>query len=195
MQINSDSISTSCCEPSGVDIQSERLPRPRPGTPAGKPLARCLGSAAPCRLAQRRLKKGSQAERAGEINKKAEERRLCLFTKRMFGLSHVEELRDIQDLLRPVCQAPQGWRAAPPPLYRTEHPETAEIGGQDTEFFMRQERLDKIFPRSGDVHLQICLWSRMLPAEVGNDANGTDENGPNQQRAERCSTELKETAE
>ncbi len=28
----------------------------------------------------------------------------------MFGLSNVEELRDILVLLCPVCQAPQGWR-------------------------------------------------------------------------------------
>lgn len=36
-----------------VDIQTGRLPQPRPCAPAGKPLAGCLGSAAPCRLSQR----------------------------------------------------------------------------------------------------------------------------------------------
>lgn len=37
----------------------------------------------------------------------------------------------------------------PPPPYRTEHPEMEEIGSQDAEFFMRQERLDKILPHIG----------------------------------------------
>lgn len=39
---------------------------------------------------------------------------------------------------------------APSPLYWTQHPETAEIGSRDAEFFMRQERLDKILLRIGE---------------------------------------------
>lgn len=60
---SSDSVSMSCCEPSGASWvcgayhpgghPAREAASAGPGAPAGKPLARCLGSAASCRLARR----------------------------------------------------------------------------------------------------------------------------------------------